>query len=307
MSGFSSIAPPSFNGDNYPVWVVKMRSFLKAMNLWEYVESDVDPPSLGSDPTLEQIKKYEEDKAKKHKALTFNQMRLYDEELTDQKVVEKIMISVPDQFEAKITAIEESCDLKKLTIAELISKLQAQEQRASIRVEGVTEGAGFSSNAQNSIEDSTLNVDSTIDSSILKTKSLAEECFARIQGSKRLWPNPLLKLNTFQLLPLQIKPFGFEKILKHLGQEQSDPTVLWCGNKLAIAIASNPVQHGRTKHINVKFHSIKEAEKNIEIKMMHCRSEEQLADIMTKHLPRARFEVLREILGVSKKTLKELC
>ncbi|KAF2299226.1 hypothetical protein GH714_031026 [Hevea brasiliensis] len=105
MSGFSSIAPPSFNGDNYPVWVVKMRSFLKAMNLWESVESDADPTPLGSDPTLAQIKKYEEDKAKKHKALT--------------------------------------C-------------------------------VGSSSNAQNSIEDSTLDVDSTIDSSILKTKSLAE-------------------------------------------------------------------------------------------------------------------------------------
>ncbi|KAF2321527.1 hypothetical protein GH714_000311 [Hevea brasiliensis] len=71
MSGFSSIAPPSFNGDNYPVWVVKMRSFLKAMNLWESVESDADPTPLGSDPTLAQIKKYEEDKAKKHKALTY--------------------------------------------------------------------------------------------------------------------------------------------------------------------------------------------------------------------------------------------
>ncbi|KAF2323334.1 hypothetical protein GH714_034706 [Hevea brasiliensis] len=140
MYGFSSITPPYFNGDNYPVWVVKMRSFLKVMNLWEFVESDADPPPLGSDPTLAQIKKYEEDKAKKHKALTFNPMRLYDEALTDQKVVEKIIISVPDKFEAKIAAIEESCDLKKLTIAELISKLQAQEQRASIRVEGVTEG-----------------------------------------------------------------------------------------------------------------------------------------------------------------------
>ena len=52
-----------------------------------------------------------------------NQMRLLGEAFTDQKVVEKIMVSVPQKFEAKISAIEESCDLQSLTIAELTSKL----------------------------------------------------------------------------------------------------------------------------------------------------------------------------------------
>lgn len=70
-----------------------------------------------------------------------NQMRLIGEDFSYQKVVEKIMISLLDKFEGKISAIEESCDLKKLTIAELISKLQAQEQRTSIRNEEVAEGA----------------------------------------------------------------------------------------------------------------------------------------------------------------------
>ena len=46
-----------------------------------------------------------------------NQIRLHGEDFSDQKVVEKIMISLPDKFESKISAIEESCDLKRLTIA----------------------------------------------------------------------------------------------------------------------------------------------------------------------------------------------
>ena len=54
-----------------------------------------------------------------------NQMRLLGDVFSDQKVVEKIMVSVPQQFEAKISAIEESCDLQSLTITELTSKLQA--------------------------------------------------------------------------------------------------------------------------------------------------------------------------------------
>ncbi|TXG63903.1 hypothetical protein EZV62_010897 [Acer yangbiense] len=52
-----------------------------------------------------------------------------------------MLISLPEKFEAKVAAIEESCDLKSLTISEMISKLQAQEQSMSIRSDDVTEGA----------------------------------------------------------------------------------------------------------------------------------------------------------------------
>ena len=57
-----------------------------------------------------------------------NQIRLLGEAFTNQKVVENIMVSVPQNFEAKIFAIEESCDLQTLTIVELTSKLHAQEK-----------------------------------------------------------------------------------------------------------------------------------------------------------------------------------
>lgn len=70
-----------------------------------------------------------------------NKIRLLGEDFPDAKVVEKMMISLPAKLESKVSAIEESCDLKTLTIAELISKLQAHEQRSIIRDEEVTEGA----------------------------------------------------------------------------------------------------------------------------------------------------------------------
>jgi hypothetical protein len=62
-----------------------------------------------------------------------NKMRLLGNTFEDHKVVEKLMISVPQKFEAKISATEESCDLQNLTIAELISKLHIQEQRVHMR------------------------------------------------------------------------------------------------------------------------------------------------------------------------------
>ena len=95
------------------------------------------------------------------------------------------------------------------------------------------------------------------------------------------------------------------KLLIDLRQSQDDATVIWVDNKSIIAIAKDPVQHERTKHINVKFHAIREVEKNGEVNLVHCCSENQIANILTKALSKAKFEELRSRLGVSKKILKE--
>ena len=50
------------------------------------------------------------------------------------------------------------------------------------------------------------------------------------------------------------------KILTDVEQVQDEATVLRVDNMLAIAITENPIQHGRIKHINVKYHAIREAE-----------------------------------------------
>ena len=97
------------------------------------------------------------------------------------------------------------------------------------------------------------------------------------------------------------------KILCDLEQNDIEATVIKVDNKSAISMAKNPVQHGRSKHINVKFHAIRQAEKDGEVQLVHCSSDQQIADIMTKALPKGKFEVLRAKLGVSKKNLKEEC
>ncbi|KAA8546162.1 hypothetical protein F0562_020944 [Nyssa sinensis] len=70
-----------------------------------------------------------------------NKIKLLSEPFPDSKIVEKILISLPARFEPKISAIEESCDLTRLTVAELISKLHAQEQRTSLRDDETVKGA----------------------------------------------------------------------------------------------------------------------------------------------------------------------
>ena len=57
----------------------------------------------------------------------------------------------------------------------------------------------------------------------------------------------------------------------------------------------------------MKFHAICEAIKNHKIKLVHYCSEHQFDDILTEALPRARFERLTGLLGMSAKNIKEEC
>ena len=59
---------PILNGENYQMWAIKMKAHFKALSLWEVVEREADPTPLVQNPTLAQIKKYEENLAKKPKA-----------------------------------------------------------------------------------------------------------------------------------------------------------------------------------------------------------------------------------------------
>ncbi|GJU51905.1 retrovirus-related pol polyprotein from transposon TNT 1-94 [Tanacetum coccineum] len=84
---------------------------------------------------------------------------------------------------------------------------------------------------------------------------------------------------------------------------------LYCDNKSAIALCCNNVQHSRAKHIDVRYHFIKEQVENGIVELYFVRTEYQLADIFTKPLPRERFNFLIEKLGMrsmSPETLKHL-
>ncbi|XP_047266231.1 uncharacterized protein LOC124897303 [Capsicum annuum] len=190
---FLGAGPSMFTRENYHIWEIKMNAYLKALSLWEAVESENYSSPLGPNPTVTQMKNYEDAKSKKPKTLaclhsTFldviftrimvcetpkevwekikeefdesdrvrtvklltlkrefemlrmkegdtvkeysaellkivSKIRLFGETFPYSKVVEKMMISLPARFESKILAI----DLKTLSIAELIRKLQAQE------------------------------------------------------------------------------------------------------------------------------------------------------------------------------------
>nr|GEV66644.1 hypothetical protein [Tanacetum cinerariifolium] len=67
---------------------------------------------------------------------------------------------------------------------------------------------------------------------------------------------------------------------------------LYCNSKSAIAISCNPVQHSKTKHIDIRYHFIKERLEKCNVEFYFVDTEYQLADLFTKALPKERFEYL---------------
>ncbi|KAL3626678.1 hypothetical protein CASFOL_029421 [Castilleja foliolosa] len=91
-----------------------------------------------------------------------------------------------------------------------------------------------------------------------------------------------------------------QQLLSELGYPPKAECKLMCDNKSTIYISENHVQHDWTKHIEVDRHFIKEKlEKNI-ISLPYVKSEDKLADILTKSVNgRTHYEVLSK-LGVGR-------
>ncbi|GJZ94280.1 retrovirus-related pol polyprotein from transposon TNT 1-94 [Tanacetum coccineum] len=85
-----------------------------------------------------------------------------------------------------------------------------------------------------------------------------------------------------------------------------DKIPMYCDSKEAIALSCNPVQHSRTKHIDIRYHFIKEkVEKGI-VELFFVGTENQLADLFTKALPEDRLKYLVGRLGMRCLTPEEL-
>ena len=75
---------------------------------------------------------------------------------------------------------------------------------------------------------------------------------------------------------------------------------IFCDNTSAINIAKNPVQHKRTKHIDIRHHFLRDNVEKGLISMNFCTTEEQIAEIFTKALAREQFQRNRLELGMMK-------
>ncbi|KAF5759181.1 putative RNA-directed DNA polymerase [Helianthus annuus] len=87
-------------------------------------------------------------------------------------------------------------------------------------------------------------------------------------------------------------------VLNELNINTDCPPTILCDNKSTISLAKDPVYHGKSKHIRVKYHFIRELIKNDEVEVRFCTTKEQAADILTKALQLKDFKRLKDALYV---------
>ncbi|KAG6531220.1 uncharacterized protein LOC122024699 [Zingiber officinale] len=115
----------------------RIMSLQTAKEIWDYLKSEYEGDErIRGMQVLNLIRDFEMQKMKKTETIKeyadillgiANRVRLLGSSLTDLRIVEKILVTLPERFEATITTFENMKDLTRITLAELLNALQAQE------------------------------------------------------------------------------------------------------------------------------------------------------------------------------------
>jgi len=134
-----------------PMVFTRIMSLNSAKEIWDYLKAEYEGDerirgmqvlNLIREFELQRMNESESVKEYSDRLLTIaNKVRLLGSVLKDSRIVEKLLVTVPKRFEATITTLENTKDLSKISIAELLNALQAQEQRRAMRQDGAIEGA----------------------------------------------------------------------------------------------------------------------------------------------------------------------
>ena len=103
-------------------------------------------------------------------------------------------------------------------------------------------------------------------------------------------------LSTVEYMALSLatqEAVWLRRLVEELGKPDQEATVIFEDNQGAIATAHNPVFHRRTKHIQIRYHYVREEVAEEIIKAIYCPSSEMTADILTKGIPKDQFKLLR--------------
>nr|GEV02357.1 copia protein [Tanacetum cinerariifolium] len=136
-------------------------------------------------------------------------------------------------------------------------------------------------------------------SSFLISKDFSKGAVNPTLFTRKARNNLLLMTTKFKTSMMELTDYGF----------QFNKIPLYCDNKSAIALCCNNIQHSTAKHIDARYHFIKEQVENGIVELYFVGMECQLNDIFTKPLPREIFNFLIEKLGMrsmSPETLKRL-
>jgi hypothetical protein len=75
-------------------------------------------------------------------------------------------------------------------------------------------------------------------------------------------------------------------------------TLVYCDNISAVYLSNNPVQHQRTKHVEIDLHFVREKVVIGQVRVLHVPTTSQFTDVFTKGLPSSVFEEFRSSLNI---------
>ncbi|ORU94051.1 MAG: hypothetical protein A6F71_09135 [Cycloclasticus sp. symbiont of Poecilosclerida sp. M] len=84
------------------------------------------------------------------------------------------------------------------------------------------------------------------------------------------------------------------------GDMPTKATIIHEDNQSAMSLAKNPQFHGRAKHIDIRHHFVRDKVSDGTIELNYCRTDDMVADILTKGLCNVSFERLRKMTGVTR-------
>ena len=88
------------------------------------------------------------------------------------------------------------------------------------------------------------------------------------------------------------------KILVGLFDQRMDPTMIYCDNQSCIKLSENPVFHDKSKHINIRYHHLRDCVVRRIMLLQYILTKEQDADILNTTLSKCKFEFHRDKIRV---------
>ena len=95
-----------------------------------------------------------------------------------------------------------------------------------------------------------------------------------------------------------MKACWLHQLLHELHSPLRRATIVYCDNVSAVYLSTNPVQHQRTKHVEIDLHFVRDCVVLGEVRVLHVPTTSQYADIFTKGLPTSVFVEFRSSLNV---------
>jgi hypothetical protein len=89
------------------------------------------------------------------------------------------------------------------------------------------------------------------------------------------------------------------QLLAELHTSPSWSTLIYCDNVSAVYLSTNPIQHQRTKHVEIDLHFVRDRVAMGEVRVLHVPTTSQFADIFTKGLPSSNFTEFRSSLNIT--------